>query len=168
MAKTVTFDEINWTGDDMGHWKLAEGVELHPYVPLGFVYKITRKNDGKFYIGQKKVIRIERKPPLKGKVRKRVFVKQTDWRQYSGSSVELKVAISKEGEDAFDFEIIQFLDTKWELTFFELWWQLHENVMFREDSWNGIINVRLSKFPKFVKKYSESFKVEIPDIKSKK
>lgn len=74
-GKTLTFDEFNWTGDDMGHWVLADGIDIHPYVPLGFVYRITRLSDGKFYIGQKTVTRIERKPPLKGKVRKRVFVK---------------------------------------------------------------------------------------------
>lgn len=83
----------------MGHWQLAEGVEMHPYVPLGFVYKITRKSDGKFYIGQKKVTRLERKPPLKGKVRKRVVVKQTDWRTYNGSSGLLNLDIVSRGAD---------------------------------------------------------------------
>ena len=39
---------------DLGHWvlykgtKLPDGFEDNP--PLGFVYKITRKSDGKFYI----------------------------------------------------------------------------------------------------------------------
>lgn len=149
------FDEINWTDGDLGHWQLADGLQVYPYVPLGFVYRITRLKDGKFYIGQKKVIRIERKPPLKGKIRKRVFVKQTDWRTYSGSSVELKMDILKAGEKAFKFEIIQFVETKWELSFWELWWQMKEDVMFRDDTYNGIINVRLSKFPKFVKKYQD-------------
>lgn len=159
----LTFDEIDWTGGDMGHWQLGEGVELHPYVPLGFVYRITRLSDGKFYIGQKKVTRIERKPPLKGKVRKRIFVKQTDWRTYSGSSSELKLDIIKYGEESFKFEIIMFVDTKYELTFWELKYQMDEYVLFRDDCYNGIINIRLSKFPKFIKKYENKFrKVNTP------
>lgn len=152
MAK-LSFDEIEWTGGDMGHWQLADGVEMHPYVPLGFVYKITRKSDGKFYIGQKKVTRLERKPPLKGKVRKRVVVKQTDWRTYNGSSGLLNLDIVSRGADEFTFEIIKFVDTKWELSYWELKYQMDYDVMFRNDTYNGIINVRLAKFQKFVDKY---------------
>lgn len=63
--------------------------------------------------------------------------------------------ILKLGKEAFKFEIIKFVDTKWELTYFELYEQLKENVMFRRDTYNGIINVRLSKFEKFVKKYEQ-------------
>lgn len=39
---------------DLRHWTLYEGTELpldfENDPPLGFVYKITRKSDGKFYI----------------------------------------------------------------------------------------------------------------------
>lgn len=97
--QTKPLDENDWTGGDMGHWQLAKGVEMHPCVPLGFVYKITRKSDGKFYIGQKKVIRIERKAPLKGKMRRRVVIKETDWRTYNGSSGPLNLDIVSSGED---------------------------------------------------------------------
>lgn len=43
--------------NDLGHWTLFKGVELpsdfEENPPLGFVYKITRKSDGKFYIRSK-------------------------------------------------------------------------------------------------------------------
>lgn len=54
---------------DLGHWTLYKGVNLpedfeyNP--PLGFVYLIRRKSDGKFYIGQKKILKTEKRPPLK-------------------------------------------------------------------------------------------------------
>lgn len=46
-----------------------------------------------------------------------------------------------------------YCESKWELSYFELKYQIDENVMFRADAYNGIINVRLSKFAKFVDKY---------------
>lgn len=82
---------------DLGHWVLSEGLKLPDNFidnpPLGFVYKITNKETGKFYIGQKKILKVEKRPPLKGKVRKRKIIKQTDWRTYCSSSNELKQEI---------------------------------------------------------------------------
>lgn len=152
----------DWTNGDWGHWSLKEGVTRPSTLPLGFVYLITRKSDGKFYIGQKKVIRIETRAPLKGFVKKRRYLTQSDWRTYCGSSSELIADIAAMGEDAFTFQIIQFVDSKWELSFWELWWQMRENVMFRSDTYNGIINVRLSKFKKFVEKYKNWDKNQEP------
>lgn len=146
---------------DLGHWVLAEGVELpedfEENPPMGFIYRITDTVLNKDYIGKKQITKIERKPPLKGKVRKRKVVKQTDWKTYTSSCNQMKIEIFKRGKDDFKFEILQFVDTKWELAFFELYHQIQENVMFREDSYNGIINVRLSKFSKFIKKYEMEF-----------
>ena len=59
------------------------------------------------------------------------------------------------GENKFKFEILKFCDTKWEISYWELYYQMHEHVLFRDDSYNGIINVRLSKFPKFVEKFKK-------------
>lgn len=142
----------SWLGRGLGHWRLAEGVELPQAVPLGFVYKITRREDGKFYWGQKKVVAVETRAPLKGRKKRRRFLKQTDWREYCGSSSELAADIARFGEKAFDFVIHMFVETKWELSYWELWHQMHDQVLFRRDSYNGIINVRLSKFDKFVER----------------
>lgn len=51
-----------------------------------------------------------------------------------------------------------FCDTKWELSYWELKYQMDENVMFRADAYNGIINVRLGKFSKFIEKYKNFVK----------
>lgn len=122
---------------------------------FGFVYRIENKENGKFYIGQKKIIKVEKRPPLKGKVRKRKIVKQSDWKTYCGSSNDLKNDVKEAGKDKFKFTIIRFCDCKWEMTYWELYHQMHNHVLFREDSYNGIINVRISKFQKFIDQYRE-------------
>lgn len=47
---------------DLGHWTLYQGVKLpedfETNPPLGFVYLIKRKSDGKFYIRTKKDFKI--------------------------------------------------------------------------------------------------------------
>lgn len=94
------------------------------------------------------------RPPLKGKVRKRHLIKESDWKKYTSSSNDLNKDISEHGLDRFTFEILEFCYDKWSLTYWELWWQLHDNVMFRYDSYNGIINIRLSKFKSIIEKYA--------------
>lgn len=135
---------------DLGHWIINKNItvpeDFEENIPFGFVYRIENKQTGKFYIGQKKIIKVEKRPPLKGKVRKRKIIKQSDWKTYCGSSNELKKDISDLGKDNFKFEIIRFCDCKWEMTYWELYHQMENHVLFREDSYNGIINVRISKF----------------------
>ena len=144
---------------DLGHWELGNNVTLpedfEENPPMGFVYRIENKKNGKFYIGQKKIIKVEKRPPLKGKVRKRKIVKQSDWKTYCGSSNDLKNDVKEAGEDKFKFTIIRFCDSKWECSYWELYHQMHNHVLFREDSYNGIINVRISKFQKFIDQYRE-------------
>lgn len=145
---------------DLGHWELGNNVTLpedfEENPPMGFVYRIENKETGKFYIGQKKIIKVEKRPPLKGKVRKRKIVKQSDWKTYCGSSNDLKNDVKTLGEDKFKFTIIHFCDCKWKCSYWELYYQMQNHVLFREDSYNGIINVRLSKFNKFVNEYKEN------------
>ena len=144
---------------DLGHWELANDVllpeDFEENPPMGFVYRIENKETKKFYIGQKKIIKVEKRPPLKGKVRKRKIIKQSDWRTYCGSSNDLKADVKALGEDKFKFEIIKFCDCKWLMTYWELYYQMMNHVLFREDSYNGIINVRISKFQKFIDMYQQ-------------
>lgn len=144
---------------DLGHWELANDVilpeDFEENPPMGFVYRIENKETKKFYIGQKKIIKVEKRPPLKGKVRKRKIIKQSDWKTYCGSSNDLKADVKALGEDKFKFEIIKFCDCKWLMTYWELYYQMMNHVLFREDSYNGIINVRISKFQKFIDMYQQ-------------
>lgn len=98
-------------------------------------------------------------------MRKRKKVKQSDWRTYCGSSTELKIAVIRNGEAAYRFEIMAFVDRQWMLSYVELWFQMREGVLFDPMSFNGIVNVRLAKFPgaapcweKFKSDYPQYFK----------
>ena len=55
---------------DLGHWTCEEQWEE---LPFGFVYLITNTVDGKKYIGKKQIEKKTKRPPLKGKKRKRII-----------------------------------------------------------------------------------------------
>ena len=65
----------------------------------GFVYIINELNTGMSYIGKKNYWRIKKLPPLKGKVNKRHFRVESDWKTYCGSNKELQANISKDPEN---------------------------------------------------------------------
>lgn len=107
--------------EDYGHWEPKEEWGGNA-PPLGFIYLITRKSDGKFYIGKKHCWQTRRKPPLKGKIRKRVIKSESDWRTYRSSSGWLQEDIARLGEDAFTFKILKWCESEWELTYWEAYW----------------------------------------------
>ena len=66
---------------------------------VGFVYQITNTTNGRMYIG-KKLARFKRsRKPLKGRVNKRRYSVDSDWKDYYGSSDELNVDIEKIGKE---------------------------------------------------------------------
>lgn len=130
---------------DLGHWKTT--LEI-PEKFFGFIYRITRKSDGKMYIGKKQAWTVKKMPPLKGKKLKRHKEVETDWKTYTGSSPVLNEDIKAAGESAFDFEIIRFCTCKWELAYYEAEAQFTERVLFHPDKYyNSIINLRINKAP---------------------
>lgn len=111
------------------------GMPKNPMKHLGFVYKITRISDGKFYIG-KKLFWFK-----KGKK-----LVPSDWKTYYGSSKDLIADVNEKGKQAFRREVIRCYDTKWDLMYYELIEQLKHDVMNNTtNTFNGIINVRLRK-----------------------
>lgn len=97
---------------DIGHWKFPKSFRQSEW--FGFIYCITRKEDGKFYIGKKQLNKGGRKTKtVKGKrVPNPSFGKTTDWRTYTGSSDTLNKDIKARGKEAFDFEIVDLYRTK--------------------------------------------------------
>jgi len=126
---------------DLGHWEgvLEENIDL----PYGFIYKITNLTNDKKYIGKKQCQSIRKRPPLKGKKNKRHEKIETDWKTYTSSSNELNKDLEQLGKDNFKFEILRWCDSKWELSYYEARLQFKEEVLLRNDYYNGIINVRI-------------------------
>lgn len=112
---------------------------------IGFVYRITNKTNNMKYIGKKLFVSTNRLPPLKGKTRKRIVKKESDWKTYFGSSEEVKMLVEQLGADAFHREILQLCKTKGEMSYIEAKLQFKFDVLLRDDYYNGIINCRINK-----------------------
>ena len=128
---------------DLGHWEgiLEEDTDL----PYGFIYKITNLTNDKKYIGKKQCQSIKKRPPLKGKKNKRREVIETDWKSYTSSSNQLNKDLEVLGKGSFKFEILRWCDSKWELSYYEGKLQFEEEVLLKDDYYNGIINLRIGK-----------------------
>jgi hypothetical protein len=97
------------------------------------------------YIGKKQIEKKTKRPPLKGKKRKRIIVGESDWKTYTGSSDRLNADIEKYGKHKFKFEIIRSCGNKSELAYMETFYQFQSEALLREDYYNGILNVRIGK-----------------------
>ena len=109
----------------------------------GFVYRITNTENGHDYVGRKFFWTVKKRPPLKGKKNKRGETVETDWKDYWGSSDRLNKDIDQLGKDKFKREIIYLCKTRGETNYMEVYFQITEHVLLREDNYNGIVNVRL-------------------------
>ena len=129
---------------DLGHWT-TELVTENNEVPYGFIYLITNLTNNKKYIGKKQCKTVLKRRPLKGKKNKRHEERETDWRTYTSSSRELNDDIQLLGKENFKFEILKFCDSKWTLAYEEAKIQFEEEVLLKDEYYNGIINLRIGK-----------------------
>jgi len=132
---------------ELGHWQLNEGITVSGEF-FGFIYEITNSINNKKYIGKKQCQSRLKRKPLKGKRRNRIDYVDSDWREYTSSSNELNEDIIKYGKDKFIFKIIKICNSKWALAYYEIKEQIQQDVLMREDYYNGIINVRIGRIPK--------------------
>ena len=110
---------------------------------VGFVYLITNLQNDKKYIGKKWFWSTKKLPPLKGKKRKRTVVKESDWKQYYGSSEEVKLLLEQLGKDNFKQEILRLCKTKGECTYYEAKFQFDFDVLLRDDYYNEFIGCKI-------------------------
>ena len=113
-----------------------------PEKAIGFVYKITRVEDGKFYVGKK----LFRSPKYitKNKKRKKIIV-ESDWRDYWGSSKELQEDHVSLGGQAFKREILEICYSKGTMSYIEAKFQLEFDVLRRDDCYNAFVGCRIHK-----------------------
>ena len=99
----------------------------------GFVYEITDLTTGKKYIGKKKAWSTRMLKPLKGQKRKRKKVIESDWKDYYGSSEEVKALVAESGRDRFRREILRLCKTTAEMSYFEMRHQMLNDVLLKPD-----------------------------------
>ena len=112
---------------------------------VGFVYKITNTETGKFYIGKKilnfsRKIKITMKEKLATGTKKGVkrVSKPSDWLNYWGSCKELTSELKSQGTKSYKREIIELCCTKKYLNYCELAYQIKLDVL-SSNSYNANI-----------------------------
>ena len=127
-----------------------------PEWAVGFVYKITHKPSGYYYIGKKALysyrnvkigkreleeIKEDRSQKgIKGRLpKKKKVVKESDWEKYFSSNEWIKEQIKEGKEDDFDREILRFCSTKKSLTYWEVKYQMLDGMLENEKSLNNNI-----------------------------
>ena len=123
--------------------KAFESEDINDY--YGFIYRITNTVNGHDYVGRKYFKTIKKRPPLKGKKNKRRETVETDWKEYWGSSPRLQADIDLLGKDKFTREIIHLCESRGQTNYLEAYYQFKEDVLLRENNYNGIIQIRLGK-----------------------
>jgi hypothetical protein len=124
-----------------------------PENAYGFIYRITKVDDGKFYIGRKNLISERNKPLTKKelsehtgkgkKPTKKKVVSESDWKTYYGSNAALKADVKELGKEAFVREILHICTHKKQMTYQELRHQLINGCL---ESTNCYVDNILGKF----------------------
>lgn len=127
---------MHWTYQGEIVEKIPEGVEA-------FVYLITNTTNDMKYVGKKLAKFKTTRPPLKGKKNKRRGTKESDWKDYWGSSEHLQQDVQEHGEDKFTREILHYCPSRGIASYLEAREQFERRVLERDDYYNGIINVRI-------------------------
>ena len=112
----------------------------------GFVYLITDLSNNKKYIGKKNFWSVRKIPPLKGKTRKRTKKAESDWKNYYGSSEEVKLLVESQGCDNFKREILRLCDSKGELSYYELKYQVENDVLLKPNEYyNSFVGAKIHR-----------------------
>jgi Putative endonuclease segE, GIY-YIG domain len=130
-----------------------DSVDKFPENCIGFVYRITNIQTGKFYIGRKSLYSNVRKKLTKKelselsgpgrKPTKKLVTSESNWMVYWGSNKGILQEIKEEGTSMFRREILKFCFNKKQLTYWELHYQCVESVLLTDKSYNDNI---LAKF----------------------
>ena len=108
--------------------EIKELTDMPEPQPFGFIYEVTHIPSGRKYIGRKQLISVTRKALGKKELalqtdkrlsKKKTVIKETDWKTYYGSHPEIKQMIKDKKHLEFKREILRFVSTKKQLTYFE-------------------------------------------------
>jgi Putative endonuclease segE, GIY-YIG domain len=110
----------------------------------GFVYIITNTINNRKYVG-KKWFWSSRKKKIKGKKRAKRVKLESDWKDYYGSSAELRADVEKYGKESFKREILVLCKTKSDATYHEARLQFEMRVLESDEYYNKWIFCRIRK-----------------------
>ena len=109
----------------------------------GFVYLITEIDTDKKYIGKKFFWKPKILPKTKTRKRRVRTRVESDWRQYYGSSNEVKLLVEKKGVDNYKRTILYLCKTKGECSYYEAKLQFEHDVLLRDDYYNEFIGCKI-------------------------
>jgi len=119
-------------------------ISQFPEGTYGFIYKVTHILSNKIYIGKKVLYHNQKKKLtraelelLTGRGRKslyKIVQKESDWKTYYGSQKDIKEYITQGKKEEFKREIIQFVNNKKLLTYFETKWLFINGVLEYPDA----------------------------------
>lgn len=134
-----------------------EDISQFPENTYGFVYIVTHTSTNKSYIG-KKVLYHNKKTKLgkkeiatqTGPGRKpttKIVTKESDWKTYYGSEIEIKKLLAEGKHNEFERVILKLVDNKKLLTYFEVKHQFIYEVLEHPNGWfnNNILGKFFSK-----------------------
>lgn len=122
--------------NDYGHWS---GPTFDIDDHFGFIYQITHIDTDRKYIGQKRLWAKVTRPPLKGRKNKRRSVKESKWKEYTGSSNTLNEDIESLGHSEFKFEILRLCNSRFELTYYENKMIYETDALLKNEYYNGFV-----------------------------
>ena len=126
----------------MSHWLYKGEVFTEPQEEhFGFVYLIKNIQTGRKYIGRK-YFGTTRRIKVKGKTRRKVIRKESDWATYTGSSKSLQQDINLLGIAAFEFTILILGETKGQVNYLEENIHHRFHVSASDDFYNDCIGPR--------------------------
>ena len=108
----------------------------------GFVYKITHIPTGKIYIGRK-YFTLSATKQVKGKKKK--YRKESDWKEYYGSSTLLHADIALYGKDQFSREILKLCKNRTECSYYESKYIFESDALLRDDFYNKWISCKITE-----------------------
>ena len=134
-----------------------EDISQFPENTYGFVYIVTHTPTNRSYIG-KKVLYHNKKTKLgkkeiatqTGPGRKpttKIVTKESDWKTYYGSEIEIKKLLAEGKHNEFERVILKLVDNKKLLTYFEVKHQFIYEVLEHPNGWfnNNILGKFFSK-----------------------
>lgn len=110
-----------------------------------FVYVITNIDTKKQYFGKKK-LEFTRRMKVKDRKNRKVVRKESDWRDYYGSSEELARDIVSNGKENFTRQILKLCETGAVASYWELYYQMINHVLLNPANYyNNYVGARIHR-----------------------